>query len=147
MTLQEQLQADMITAMKAKDAERVRVLRNAMSALKNVQIEKGDAFTDDDALASVASQVKQLKDAMTDFQAGGRDDLVAQNMADVAILEAYLPEQLADDVLEKIVAETLTEVGATSPQDMGKAMGAVMKKVQGQADGTRVKDAVMKHLQ
>jgi len=72
---------------------------------------------------------------------------VAQNMADVAILEAYLPEQLADDVLEKIVAETLTEVGATSPQDMGKAMGAVMKKVQGQADGTRVKDAVMKHLQ
>ncbi|OIO19861.1 MAG: aspartyl-tRNA amidotransferase [Candidatus Magasanikbacteria bacterium CG_4_9_14_0_2_um_filter_41_10] len=147
MTFQENIHADMVVAMKAKNSEHVRVLRNAIAAIKNTMIEKGEAFTDDDALASVAAQVKQLKDAIIDFQAGGRDDLVAQNMADIGILETYLPEQLADEALEKIVAETLSEIGVTTPQDIGKAMGAVMKKVQGQADGTRVKTVVIKLLQ
>jgi len=147
MNLQEQLQADMIAAMKAKDSEKLRALRNAISAVKNVKIEKGDAFSDADAEATLKTQVKQLKDANNDFEAGGRGELVAQNNADIAILEAYLPEQMSDEELEKLVSESLTDIGATSAQDMGKAMGAVMKKVAGRADGTRVKDAVMKHLQ
>ncbi|HBB37533.1 MAG: hypothetical protein UV82_C0004G0016 [Candidatus Magasanikbacteria bacterium GW2011_GWD2_43_18] len=147
MTLQEQLQADMIAAMKAKDTERVRVLRNAIAALKNTKIEKGETFSEVDAEATLKTQVKQLKDANKDFAAGGRDDLVAQNDADVAVLETYLPEQMSDEDLGNIVADTLRDIGATSPQDMGKAMGAVMEKVNGKADGTRVKDAVMKYLQ
>ena len=147
MAFLDQLQADMIAAMKAKDTERLRVLRNAIAALKNTKIEKGETFSEVDAEATLKTQVKQLKDANKDFAAGGRDDLVAQNDADVVILEAYLPEQMSDEDLGNIVADTLRDMGATSPQDMGKAMGAVMAKVNGQADGTRVKDAVMKYLQ
>ncbi len=146
MSLLSQIQADMIVAMKAKNPERVRVLRNAMSGLKNVQIDKGDAFSESDAQSALATQVKQLKDANIDFRAGGREDLVAQNTADIGVLETYLPEQMSDEALEGIVSETLTAIGATSVQDIGKAMGAVMKKVQGQADGTRVKAAVTKFL-
>ena len=147
MAFLDQLQADMIAAMKAKDTERLRVLRNAIAALKNTKIEKGETFSEVDAEATLKTQVKQLKDANKDFAAGGRDDLVAQNDADVAVLETYLPEQMSDEDLGNIVADTLRDIGATSPQDMGKAMGAVMEKVNGKADGTRVKDAVMKYLQ
>ncbi|PIR76756.1 MAG: hypothetical protein COU32_00360 [Candidatus Magasanikbacteria bacterium CG10_big_fil_rev_8_21_14_0_10_42_10] len=146
MSLQEQVQTDMISAMKAKDTERVRVLRNAMAAIKNRMIEKGDAFVEQDVSDVLATQVKQLKDANIDFEAGGREDLVAQNSADIAILETYLPEQMSNEDLERIVSETLQEIGATSPQDIGKAMGSIMKKVQGQADGTRVKEVVAKLL-
>ena len=147
MSLQEQIKADMITAMKAKEADKVTVYRNVTSAIKNKMIDHDGEFTDDDAQKVIATLVKQLKDANKDFASGGRDDLVEQNNAEIAILEAYLPEQMSDEELTAIVAEVISQTGASTKADMGKVMGAVMGKVQGKADGNRVKEAVMLQLQ
>ncbi len=148
MTLQEQIKADMITAMKAKESEKVTVYRNIAAAIQNKMIDHtGDQFTDGDVQKVVASLAKQLKDANKDFATGGRDDLVQQNNKEIAIMESYLPAQMSDEELNSIVAETVAAAGEVTKADMGKLMGAVMGKVQGKADGNRVKAAVMALLQ
>lgn len=146
MTLQETLKADMIAAMKAKETETLRVLRNVISAVKNAEIDHKGDFDDAAVQAVVAAQVKQLKDALAEFEKGGREDLASQNRGDIAILETYLPAQLTDEELSQIVSETLAQMGITTKADMGKAMGAVMAKVAGRADGTRVKIMVSEQL-
>jgi len=128
MTLQERVQADIITAMKAKDAPTLQTLRQLSAAIKNAIIDHTGEFTDEDVVAVVSRQVKQLKDAIKDFAAGGRDDLVKQNEKEIAVLEVYLPEQLSDEELTALVKESVAETGALSPSDMGKVMGAVMGK-------------------
>jgi len=142
MTLQETIQQDIITAMKAKDADRLSTLRNLSAAIKNEIIDHKGDFTDTDVEKIVARQIKQLKDAITDFSAGGREDLVEQNEREIGVIEVYLPVQMSDDELGQIVADTIAETGMSTKADMGKLMGAVMAKVQGKADGNRVKDAV-----
>lgn len=146
MNLQEQIQADMITAMKAKEADTVTTLRGLNAAIKNVMIDHDGEFTDADVEKVVARTVKQLNEANKDFASGGRDDLVEQNKKEIALLEKYLPEQMTDEELSKIVAETIEQTGMDTKADMGKLMGAVMGKVQGKADGNRVKNAVMAQL-
>ncbi len=147
MTLQEQIKADMIVAMKAKEPEKVMVYRNINAAIKNKMIDhEGDEFTDEDGQKVIASLAKQLKDANKDFASGGRDDLVEQNNKEIAIMEVYLPEQMSDEELHKIVIETVAQAGTVTKTDMGKLMGAVMEKVQGKADGNRVKEAVLAQL-
>lgn len=147
MSLQAQIKADMITAMKARESDKVTVYRNVTSAIKNSMIDHTGEFTDADVQQVIATFVKQLKDANKDFASGGREDLVAQNNAEIAILEVYLPEQMSDDELNAVVADVIAETGASSTADMGRVMGAVMGKVAGKADGNRVKDAVMQTLQ
>jgi uncharacterized protein YqeY len=146
MTLQETIQQDIITAMKAKDADTLSTLRNLSSAIKNEMIDHKGDFTDSDVEKIVARQIKQLKDAITDFSAGGRTDLVEQNEREIGIIKRYLPAQMADDELSRIVTETIAETGMNTKADMGKLMGAVMAKVQGKADGNRVKEAVAEKL-
>jgi len=147
MTLVEQIKADMITAMKAKEMEKVTVYRNISSAIKNKMIDQEGDFSDEDVQKVVAGLVKQLKDANTDFAAGGRDDLVSKNNEEMAIMEAYLPAQMEDAVLQDIITHTIEETGMNTKADMGKLMGVVMEKVQGRADGNRVKESVMQQLQ
>ncbi len=148
MSLQEQIKTDLITAMKARESDTVTTLRGLQAAIKNEMIDhKGDEFTDADTEKVVARLVKQLKDANKDFTSGGRQDLVDKNNTEIAILKVYLPEQMEDDELAAIVADTIAQTGMNTKADMGKLMGAVMGKVQGRAEGNRVKNAVMKHLQ
>jgi hypothetical protein len=136
----------MVTALKAGESDKVAVLRLLITAMKNEQIKVGAELTDEQAMKVLASQAKQRKDSITAYEAAGRQDLVDNEAAELPCIEAYLPEQMGDDELEKLVQEAIDQVGATSPADMGKVMGAAMGKVQGQADGGRVSAMVKKLL-
>lgn len=144
--LQDDINKELITAMKAKDKETTLVLRSVMSEIKNKKIELKKDLEDSDIQAVVKKMIKQRKDSIASYTEGGRDDLADVEKAQIAILEKYLPEEMADDVLHALVQEVVNEVGATSMQDMGKVMGAAMQKVAGAADGNRVKAAVEKIL-
>lgn len=146
MSLQQQISADMVTALKAGESDKVAVLRLLITAMKNEQIKVGSELSDEQALKVLASQAKQRKDSITAYEAAGRQDLVDQEASELPFIESYLPEQMGDDELEKLVQEAIDQVGATSPTDMGKVMGAAMAKVQGKADGGRVSSAVKKLL-
>lgn len=132
--------------MKAKNEVQLSTLRMLKSAIKNKQIDAPADLTDEDVLAVVKSQIKQLRDSLESFTSAGREDLASGVTAELAILEAYMPAQMSDEELEGHIKAAIEEVGATSKADMGKAMGAAMKRVGAGADGTRVKDLVAKLL-
>lgn len=146
MSLQQQISTDMVTALKAGESDKVGVLRMLITAMKNEQIKVGGELSDEQAMKVLATQAKQRKDSITAFEAAGRQDLVDQEASELPFIEVYLPEQMGDEELEKLVKEAIDQVGATSPVDMGKVMGAAMGKVQGKADGGRVSAAVKKLL-
>ncbi|KAA8431788.1 GatB/YqeY domain-containing protein [Weissella sagaensis] len=142
MGLLVQLTADMKTAMKAKDKETLSVIRMVKSALSNEQIKLGHDLTDEDEMTVLSREMKQRVEEKTSYQEAGRDDLVAGIQNQIDVLEKYMPEQLSEAEVEKIVQETITQVGATSKADMGKVMGALMPKVKGKADGKMVSQKV-----
>lgn len=144
MTLIETINKDFTAAMKERREAELSTLRMLRAALKNRQIELMHELTEDEAMAVVKSQIKQLKDAMESF--GTREDLRVKTEAELAVLEKYLPAQLSDAELDGIVKEAVAGSGAQSKADMGRAMGAAMKAVVGRADGNRVKAVVEKLL-
>jgi len=146
VSLQQQISDDMVTALKAGESDKVAVLRLLITAMKNEQIKVGAELTDEQAMKVLATQAKQRKDSITAYESAGRQDLVDQEAAELPFIEAYLPEQMGDHELEKLVQEAIDQVGATSSADMGKVMGATMGKVQGKADGGRVSAMVKKLL-
>ncbi len=131
MALFEKINQDMIQALKAGEKERLTLLRGLKSDLKYKQIDKGDELTDEDAITVLSSQAKKRRESIEQFQKGGREDLVAKEQAELAIITSYLPEQLSEDKLREIISET----GADSPQKVGLVMKVVMPKIKGQADG------------
>lgn len=147
MSIKDQLTADMKQAMKDREAGKLRltVIRMVRANIKNVEINDKKELNDDEVLAILMKEVKMRQDSLEEFQKAGRDELVAQAEAEIAILKAYLPEALSDDELKAIVAEVIAEVGATSPKDMGKVMPAVMAKAKGRADGKRI-NAMVREL-
>ena len=146
MNTKEKLNADLKDAMRAQDALRKRVLRLAIAAIKNAEIEKQAELTEDEVIKVLQKEVKERRDTIEGAQKAGRADLVAEAEAEIAALEAYLPQQLSEAELETLVRATIAEVGATSMQDMGKVMGAVMPKIQGRAEGKAVSQMVRKLL-
>ncbi|NIT72210.1 MAG: GatB/YqeY domain-containing protein [Phycisphaerae bacterium] len=148
--MQSKINQDIIEALKAKDEEKLSTLRLLSAAMKNLAIEKGlekDAELEDaDAAKVVKSQIKQLKDAMADFEKAGRDDLASQNKKEIGFLSEYLPEEMGEDELRKIVKQKINEFGEPTAQDFGKVMGAVMKEVGDRADGAMVKRLVQELL-
>jgi len=142
MSLNQQVADDMKQAMKAQDAAKLSTLRMLKSSLKNKQIDLQHDLTDDEVMAVVKTQIKQLKDSAAEFDKAGRADLADPSRAEISILEAYLPAQLDDAAVEAKVRAALAEAGITAKADAGRAMGVAMKAVAGLADGTRVKAAV-----
>ncbi|CAM4361190.1 GatB/YqeY domain-containing protein [Weissella hellenica] len=142
MGLLVQLTDDMKTAMKAKDKETLSVIRMVKSALSNEQIKLGHDLTAEDEMTVLSREMKQRVEEMTSYQEAGRDDLVTGIQNQIDVLEKYMPEQLSEAEVEKIVQETIAQVGATSKADMGKVMGALMPKVKGKADGKMVSQKV-----
>ena len=134
MSLKDTIAADMKTAMRDKDTVRLETIRLLRSAIQRKEVD--DQVTLDDAavLQIVQKLVKQCRDAAQQFEAGGRSDLVEKELANIGVLESYLPEQLSDEEVEAITSAAITETGATSMQDMGKVMGIVKSKTQGNAD-------------
>src|SRR3954449_4755062 len=138
MNLPERIDSDLKDAMRAKDAQKLGVLRMLKSALKNVAIEKGGASaTLDDAEATqvIRKQVKQRQDSIESFEKGGRPELAGKEKEELEILNAYLPKGLSVEELSALVRETIAEVGATSKAQMGAVMKALQAKVAGRADG------------
>lgn len=137
---------DLITAMKARDAFAVSVLRMLRAAIQNAEIEKRGELDEDTILALMKSEVKRLRDALEQFRSGGREDLVEKNEKEIAFLEKYLPAQLNDDALRAIVKDVIAGSGEVTPKDFGRVMSAAMKEAKGQADGGRVRAFVKEML-
>ena len=150
MSLIDQLTEDLKQAMKAKDPVRLRTIRSLRAALKEKEIEErrgGEArLSEEQVLAVVQKQAKQRREAITQYEQAGRDDLVAKEREELEIIEAYLPKQLGGDEIRRVVQEIVTTTGASSMRDMGKVMGAAMQQLKGRADGRRINEIVRELL-
>ena len=146
MSLKSLLDAALKTAMKEKDTQKTTTIRGLRAVIKNKEIEMKSDLDDAGILKLIAMLVKQRQDSIQMYADGGRDDLREKEEAEMKILQEYLPEQLADEKLVQIVADTITELGASSPKEMGQVMKAVLAKVAGQADGKRVSQLVQEKL-
>ncbi len=146
MTLQSRIESAMRDAMRSRDERRTATLRMAMAAAHNRRIELGRDLTDDEVVEVLGRQVKQRRESIEQFRAGGREEMVAIEEQEAAILAEYLPEQLSPAELEEIVRESVAETGASGPSDMGRVMGSVMPRVKGRANGKAVSDEVRRQL-
>ena len=147
MTLQERLTEDFKAAMKAHDEVKKNTLSFARAAIKQVEVDTRKDVEDADVLAILKKQVKMRKDALADFEKAGRTDLLDSYKAEIEILEAYLPEQMSEEQIRKLVTETAAEVGVEGgKQNMGKLMKSVMPKVKGLADGNTVRKIIEEFL-
>lgn len=147
MTLKEQLMADFKEAMKAKDDVRKNTISFARAAIKQYEVDNREELDDEGIIGILAKQVKMRKDALSDFEQAGRTDLADDYKAEIKILEKYLPEQMSKDEILKIVQATKEELGLEgTKKEMGKFMGAVMKKVKGRADGNAVREVIQEFL-
>lgn len=147
--LKEKLKNDLKQAMLAKDSEKTSVLRMVISAIGYFEIQKGGAgyeATDEDVLQVLHKEAKQRKDSIEQFRNGGRDELAVKEEKELEMLQTYLPEQMGEDEIRKLVEEAISQTGASTPQDMGKVMGALMPKTKGKADGTIVSKIVREKL-
>ena len=134
MTLRDRITEDMKNAMRAGEKERLATIRLILSAVKQREVDERITLDDSQVLAAIEKMIKQRKEAITQFEAGGRADLVAKETAEIAILQPYLPAQMSDAEIDALIAEAIASTGAASIKDMGKVMGAVKAKAQGRAD-------------
>lgn len=140
--LREQILEAQKKAMKEKEAEKLSILRVLWATIKNEEIEKGQPLNNEQIQELVARQVKQLKDALVDFEKGNRTDLVEQTKKEIAVLTVYLPEQMSDVDLEQLIKNILLENNITNAKDSGKAMALIMPAVKGKTDGAKVRNIV-----
>jgi uncharacterized protein len=143
MTLKARIQNDMQAAMKAGDKDRLKVVRLLRAAIKQIEIDQRTELDDAGVLRVVDRMVKQRRDSVAQFREGGRPDLADTELAEITVLEQYLPEPLSEAELDALIERTIAETGAASVRDMGKVMGEVKAKAQGRADmgavGAKVK--------
>src|SRR5882762_9025034 len=141
--LRDQVNADLSSAMKMKDAARLSALRMLKAAIVNKGIEKGHDLDDAEVLQVVATLVKQRRDSIEQFSHAGRTDLVDKETAEIGVLEHYLPPAASAEEIDAAVSAAIAETGAASPKDIGKVMKAVMPRLAGKnADGRAVSEAV-----
>ncbi|HDM77309.1 MAG TPA: GatB/YqeY domain-containing protein [Deltaproteobacteria bacterium] len=146
MSLLDQIHSDLKEAMKAKDSIRLGALRLILTAVKNKEKELRRELEEREVLQIVSNQIKQRKDSIEQYRKGGREDLVQKEEQELEILQAYMPQQLSEEELEKLVTETIKEVGATSVKDLGKVMKAIMPRIAGRANGKVVNQMVRAQL-
>ena len=138
MSLKEQITEDMKAAMRAKDSGRLATIRLLTAAIKQKEVDERIDVSDEQVLAIIEKMIKQRKDSIGQFEAGGRQDLADIEKAELAILSTYMPAALSDAEVQAEVAAAVAAVGATGPQDMGKVMGVLKPKLAGRADMTAV---------
>ncbi len=147
MSLKEHIMADLKTAMKAKDEARLNAVRFVQAAVKNKEIElRPNAITEQDIQNVVKKVANQLKDAITQFEQAGRNDLADKEKAQLKVIEAYLPQQMPRDQLEKLIEQVIKEVGATSAKDMGNVIKGTIAKAQGAADNKMISEIAKSKL-
>jgi len=143
MALKDRITEDMKTAMRAGEKERLATIRLILSAIKQREVDERITLEDTQVLGVIEKMVKQRKESIVQFEAGGRADLVAKESAEIAVLQTYMPAPLSEAELDALIAETIASTGAATIKDMGKVMGVVKAKAQGRADmaavGARIK--------
>lgn len=144
--MRETILKDLVTAMKEKDKEKLTVLRSVKGAMQLEEINKKAELKDDEVIAVLAKQIKTRKESIVEFQKGNRQDLVDQTEKEIAILETYMPEQLSDEEVTKIIEEAIQKVNASAPSDMGKVMGIITPQLRGKADMSAVSKIVKEKL-
>lgn len=147
MELLDQLESDLAEAMKLRDEVRVTTLRLLKSAMKNYQIELGHDLTMQEAMAVLQKEAKKHQDSISQYEQADRADLAKEEKAELDIINDYLPEQMSDADITKAVDEAITETGANGPADMGKVIGLVRQKTNGQADGAKIAQIAKDKLQ
>ncbi|PSB07909.1 glutamyl-tRNA amidotransferase [filamentous cyanobacterium Phorm 46] len=150
MSLRERIDAEIKTAMKSKDKVRLETVRGIKKFIleKEVSLRPSgqETLTEAQELEILMQIAKQRRDSIDQYRKGGREDLVAQEEAELVILEEYLPPQMSDEEVSKIVDEVIASVGATSAKEMGKVMGKAMQQLKGKADGNKIQDMVKAKL-
>jgi len=134
MALKERITEDMKAAMKAADKERLGTIRLALAAIKQREVDERITLDDTQVLAVLDKMIKQRREAIIQFQSGGRADLVAKETAENGVLQSYLPSQMSEAEIDELIAQSIAATGATSIKDMGKVMALVKPKAQGRAD-------------
>ncbi len=134
MALKDRITEDMKTAMKAGAKARLATIRLALAAIKQREVDERIALDDAQVLAVLDKMIKQRRESITQFQTGGRADLVAKETAEIAVLQGYLPAQLSEAEIDEAIAQAIAATGAASVKDMGKVMALVKPKAQGRAD-------------
>lgn len=144
--MRERILKDLVTAMKEQDKEKLAVLRMVKGAMQLEEINKKEELKDDEVIAVLAKQIKTRKESIVEFQKGNRNDLVEQTEKEIAILETYMPEQLSEEEVKKIIEEAIQKVNASAPSDMGKVMGIITPLLRGKADMSSVSKMVKEKL-
>ena len=143
MSLKERITEDMKTAMRGGEKDRLATIRMLQAAIKQREVDERIQLDDAQVLSAIEKMIKQRKESIAQFEAGGRADLVAREAAEMALLQVYLPAQLSEADLDALIAEAIASTGAASIKDMGKVMGVVKSKAAGRADmgavGARIK--------
>jgi uncharacterized protein len=146
VALKEILMEDFKNAMRGKDTIRKDAVQMVRAAILQIEKDNKVVLDDNGVLEVISKEVKKRKDVLPEYERSGRQDLVSNLEKEIEVLTAYLPEQLSAEEVEKIVSETISEVGAQSPRDIGKVMAAILPKVKGKADGRTVNEFVKKLL-
>jgi uncharacterized protein YqeY len=147
MTLQEKIQTDMAAAMRSKDALKLSVLRMMKTAVKNKEIDKMKALEEAEVIGVLNTLVKQRRDSVEQFRAGGREEMARKEESEIKIIETYLPAAASEDDIRRAIEEAVQETGAASIKDMGKVMKATLARLAGKtADGSRVSQLVKEKL-
>ena len=134
MTILERLNSDMKDAMKAKDSFSLSVIRMAKGAIQLEAINKKKELSDDDMVSVISKQIKMRKDSIAEFEKGDRKDLIEQNLKEIDILNKYMPEQLSNEEIIKIIDDVFNTINPTSPKDIGLIMKEISPKLKGKAD-------------
>jgi len=134
MSLKERITEDMKAAMRAGEKDRLSCIRMINAAIKQREVDERISLDDAQVLSVLEKMIKQRKESLAQFQAGGRADLVAKESAEIALISGYLPQQLSASELEALIADAIRSTGAQSIKDMGKVMGVIKQKAQGRAD-------------
>ena len=140
------IREDLKDAMRNGEKDTLNALRNLISKIKTKEIDKGETLNKDECLKVCMSAAKQLKDSISQFKDGGREDLAKKEEIELAIINIYLPDQISDDKIISIIQNVMQNVNAEGPSDMGKVMGPVMSQLAGKADGAHVQKLVLKEL-
>jgi hypothetical protein len=149
MSLKDKIQEDLKQAMLAKEEQKLSTIRMLKSAIQYFEIQKGGAgyeATDEDVIEIVGREIKKRRESIEMFEKGGRQELADKEKSELELLQTYLPEQLSEEDVRSLVEEAVAQTGATTMQDMGKVMGALMPKTKGKADGQMVSQIVREKL-
>jgi len=161
MSLKETINQDFKDAFRAKNETQLSIMRMLLAAIKNKEVEKRTRLSksepiekleelsqldDQEVIEVVSSEIKKRKDAAAQYKQGGREELAAKEEKEIVVLSVYMPEQMGEEEIKKLVQEAIKKVGATSMQDLGKVMGALMPQVKGKADGNLVNKIVKEEL-